>query len=360
MNKDNKNVSDENIYKDICELSNHDCNSESHNHHDHKHQSPDHSHHNHSHSHHSHSHSHHSHSHHSHSHHNHSHSSSEKNISVAFFLNLFFVFIEIAGGIITNSFAIISDAIHDLGDCGAIGLAFFFEKFSQKKPDKKYTYGYKRYSLLSAIITSLILVIGSVAIIFGSIERFKNPEEIKSLPMLIIAVFGVVINGVAAFKTSHGKGANERAINLHMLEDVFGWIAVLIGSIFIHLFHWYFIDTVLSLAISAFLLFHSIKNILYTVSILLEKTPYDFNFEAYEAEILKIPGVENVHHIHVWSLDDETILGTIHITLSKEFFPDKYSETQKNVIEASKCLGINHLTLQIDVESSCCDASCEI
>lgn len=332
---------------------------EAHDENEHKHNHASH-HNHHSSSGHDHLHSHHGHSHHSHSHHNHSHSSSEKNISVAFFLNLFFVFIEIAGGILTNSFAIISDAIHDLGDCGAIGLAFFFEKFSRKKPDKKYTYGYKRYSLLSAIITSLILVIGSVAIIFGSIQRFKNPEEIKSLPMLIIAVFGVLINGIAAFKTSHGSGANEKAINLHMLEDVFGWIAVLIGSIFIHLFQWYFIDTLLSLVISAFLLFHSAKNILYTVSILLEKTPYDFNFEDYEAEISKLAGVENVHHIHVWSLDDETILATIHITLSKDFFPEKYSEVQKSVIEASKNLGINHITLQIDIENSCCDTSCEI
>ncbi len=343
MNKNNEKFANEAADKEFCTHNNFCCNE----HHDKTPQT----------NHHLHSHPHHSHSHHT---HHHSHSSSEKNISTAFFLNLFFVFIEIAGGIITNSFAIISDAIHDLGDCGAIGLAFFFEKFSRKKPDKKYTYGYKRYSLLSAIITSLILVIGSVAIIFGSIQRFKNPEEIKSLPMLIIAVFGVLINGIAAFKTSHGSGANEKAINLHMLEDVFGWIAVLIGSIFIHLFQWYFIDTLLSLVISAFLLFHSAKNILYTVSILLEKTPYDFNFEDYEAEISKIPGVENVHHIHVWSLDDETILATIHITLSKDFFPEKYSEVQKSVIEASKNLGINHITLQIDIENSCCDTSCEI
>lgn len=343
MNKNNEKFANEAADKEFCTHNNFCCNE----HHDKTPQT----------NHHLHSHPHHSHSHHT---HHHSHSSSEKNISTAFFLNLFFVFIEIAGGIITNSFAIISDAIHDLGDCGAIGLAFFFEKFSQKKPDKKYTYGYKRYSLLSAIITSLILVIGSVAIIFGSIQRIKNPEEIKSLPMLIIAVFGVLINGIAAFKTSHGSGANEKAINLHMLEDVFGWIAVLIGSIFIHLFQWYFIDTLLSLVISAFLLFHSAKNILYTVSILLEKTPYDFNFEDYEAEISKLPGVENVHHIHVWSLDDETILSTIHITLSKDFFPEKYSEVQKSVIEASKNFGINHNTLQIDIENSCCDTSCEI
>lgn len=343
MSQNNEKFANEETDKEFCTHNNFCCNE----HHDKTSQT----------NHHLHSHPHHSHSHHT---HHHSHSSSEKNISTAFFLNLFFVFIEIAGGIITNSFAIISDAIHDLGDCGAIGLAFFFEKFSQKKLDKKYTYGYKRYSLLSAIITSLILVIGSVAIIFGSIQRFKNPEEIKSLPMLIIAVFGVLINGIAAFKTSHGSGANEKAINLHMLEDVFGWIAVLIGSIFIHLFQWYFIDTLLSIVISAFLLFHSAKNILYTVSILLEKTPYDFNFEDYEAEISKLPGVENVHHIHVWSLDDETILATIHITLSKDFFPEKYSEVQKSVIEASKKLGINHITLQIDIENSCCDTSCEI
>lgn len=343
MNKNNEKFANEETDKEFCTHNNFCCNE-----HHHKTSQTNH---------HLHSHPHHSHSHHT---HHHSHSSSEKNISTAFFLNLFFVFIEIAGGIITNSFAIISDAIHDLGDCGAIGLAFFFEKFSRKKPDKKYTYGYKRYSLLSAIITSLILVIGSVAIIFGSIQRFKNPEEIKSLPMLIIAVFGVLINGIAAFKTSHGSGANEKAINLHMLEDVFGWIAVLTGSIFIHLFQWYFIDTLLSLVISAFLLFHSAKNILYTVSILLEKTPYDFNFEDYEAEISKLAGVENVHHIHVWSLDDETILATIHITLSKDFFPEKYSEVQKSVIEASKKLGINHITLQIDIENSCCDTSCEI
>ncbi len=306
-----------------------------------------------------HSHNHHGHSHHSHSH-THNHTSAEKNISVAFFLNLIFIFIEIAGGIITNSFAILSDAIHDLGDCLAIGLAFFFEKISHKKPNKKYTYGYKRYSLLSAIITSLILVIGSVAIIFGSIERFKNPEEIKSLPMLIIAIFGVVINGVAALKTSHGKGANEKAINLHMLEDVFGWIAVLIGSIFIYFFQWYFVDTLLSLVISLFLLYHSVKNILHTINVLLEKTPDDFSIDEYTNEILNIPGVENVHHVHIWSLDGENTLATTHIQLAKEYFPEKYSETQKAVTQTSKKLGIDHLTLQIDTEISFCNTNCEI
>ncbi len=305
-------------------------------------------------------HSHHIHNHSHNHHHSHNHSSAEKNISTAFFLNLIFIFIEIAGGIITNSFAILSDAIHDFGDCTALGFAFFFEKLSHKKSDKKYTYGYKRYSLLSAIITSLILVIGSVAIIFGCIERFKNPEEIKSLPMLIIAIFGVVINGAAALKTSHGKGANEKAINLHMLEDVLGWFAVIIGSIFIHFFKWYFVDTLLSVVISLFLLYHSVKNILHTVNVLLEKTPDGFDVDEYSKEILSVPGVKNVHHVHVWSLDEDNILATVHIQLAKEYFPQKYSETQKAVAEASKNFGIEHLTLQIDTENSSCDTNCEI
>ena len=149
---------------------------------------------------------------------------------------MFFVVVEIVGGVLTNSFAILSDAIHDLGDCIAIGCAYILEKVSEKAPDEKYTYGYRRYTLVSAIITSLILVGGSIFVIFGSVERLGEPREIHGLGMLIIAVLGVIINGVAVLRTHKGKGANEKAISLHMLADVLGWVAVLIGSIFIYAF----------------------------------------------------------------------------------------------------------------------------
>ena len=196
---------------------------------------------------------------HSHSHSlSHSYSGSEhmktKNILTAFFLNLFFVVVEIVGGILTNSFAILSDAIHDLGDCAAIGCAYILEKVSEKAPDEKYTYGYRRYTLVSAIITSVILVGGSVFVIFGAVERLSEPREIHGLGMLIIAVLGVIINGAAVLRTHKGKGANEKAKSLHMLEDALGWVAVLIGSIFIYAFKWYFVDSVLSFAIAVFLL----------------------------------------------------------------------------------------------------------
>ena len=154
----------------------------------------------------------------------------EKGIKTAFFLNTIFVFVEFFGGLFTNSFAVISDAIHDFGDCIAIACAWFFERRSKKSPDDKYTYGYRRYSLVSAVITSLILVCGSAVVIFGAIERFKEPSEVHGLAMLALAILGIIINGAAVIKTSKGKGANEKAIKLHLLEDVLSWVTVLIGG----------------------------------------------------------------------------------------------------------------------------------
>ncbi|HAZ19495.1 MAG TPA: cation transporter, partial [Clostridiales bacterium] len=156
-----------------------------------------------------------------------------KHILVAFLLNLSFVFIEIIGGIYTNSIAILSDAVHDFGDCLALGCAWILEKVSEKKPDDHYTFGYKRYSLLSALITAVVLVAGAAAVIYSSVLRWMEPVEIKAKGMLIIAVLGVLVNGVAVLKTSRGHGANEKAISLHMLEDVLGWVAILVGSLLI-------------------------------------------------------------------------------------------------------------------------------
>ncbi len=310
-----------------------------------------------SHSHCTHTHSHtHSHTHthtHSHSHqHSHNHSAGE-NIKTAFFLNFFFIFIEILGGIFTGSFAILSDAIHDLGDCAAIGCAYFLEKLSNKKSDEKYTYGYRRYSLVSAIITSAILLGGSVAVMAGAVMRINEPKEIYGLGMLIIAVFGVIINGLAVLKTSKGHGANEKAINLHLLEDVLGWVAVLIGSIFIYAFEFYFIDTLLSLIIAVFLLINSGKNLVEIFGVLLEKAPQSINVSDYKAEISRVEGVENAHHIHLWSLDGEDILATAHILAKPVENTDAYNRLKNKIEKISADFGITHLTLQIDFEENC-------
>lgn len=309
---------------------------------------------------HSHEHSHeHSHSHgHSHSHiHTHS---ADGNILTAFFLNLFFVVVEAVGGLLTNSFAILSDSVHDLGDCAAIGCAYVLEKISKKAPDEKYTYGYRRYTLVSAIITSVVLVFGSAVVIFGSVERLKNPREIHGLGMLIIAVLGVIINGAAVLRTHKGTGANEKAISLHMLEDVLGWVAVLVGSVFIYTLKWYFVDGLLSLVIAVFLLIESVKNLKEVFGILLEKTPEDFSVEEYKNRLSEVDGAEEIHHLHIWSLDGEKMLATLHIKIPETADLETYKHVKKHIEQVSTEMGIEHLTLQIDIGECPCEGSCGI
>lgn len=299
----------------------------------------------------------HSHSHsHNHSHNHMHHHNAGKNILVAFFLNLFFVAVEITGGIFTNSFAILSDAIHDLGDCAAIGCAYFLEKFSKKAPDEKYTYGYRRYTLVSAIITSVILISGSVFVILNSFERLTNPREIHGLGMLIIAVLGVVINGAAVLRTHKGEGANEKAISLHMLEDVLGWLAVLIGSVFVWAFKWYFVDGALSLVIAVFLLIESAKSLKDVFGILLESVPKDFPVDELKKKLTNIDGAEGIHHLHIWSLDGEKLMATLHVKLSKSADFNTYKLVKSEVEHICNDAGIEHLTVQIDVEE-CCDGN---
>ncbi len=299
--------------------------------------------------------------HHSHHHHHHHHGQgSDKKILTAFFLNLFFVFVEIFGGFFTNSFAILSDAVHDLGDCVAIGFAYFMEKLSKKAPDEKYTYGYRRYSLLSAAATSVLLVVSSIFVVCGSVMRLDEPQEVKGGWMLLVAIFGVIINGTAVFVTHKGTGANERAVSLHMLEDVLGWVAVLIGSVLIYLFKWYFVDGILSLCIAGFLLIHSVINIKNVFAILLEKTPEGFDVKGYRDSLYMIEGVQDIHHLHIWSLDEERIMASLHVRLCEGSDITDYARVKKEVEEQSKERGIGHLTVQIDINGQCEHENCGI
>ncbi len=282
-----------------------------------------------------------------------------KNILTAFALNLIFVFIEVAGGLFTNSIAILSDSIHDLGDCLAIGGAFVFEKISNKGHNDTYTYGYRRYSLISAVLTASILVAGSIIVIISSVNRIKNPEEINGKGMLIIAVFGIIINGFAAFRMSRGHNVNEKVISLHMLEDVLGWAAILIGSIFISIFNIKIIDPILSIAVALFLLYEAVKNIFAVVSILLEKKPRDFDLNAYKTDLSDIKNVIGIHHVHVWSMDGEDLLATVHAVVPANADITLYNRVKHDIKEKSEEYHIYHLTLQIDTEDDCTDDCCQ-
>lgn len=281
----------------------------------------------------------------------------EKNILVAFLLNLFFSIFELIGGIFTNSVAIISDAVHDLGDSFSIGLSYFLEKKSKKKPDDKYTYGYMRYSVLGAIITNTILITGSVLVIYNAIERLFNPVDINYNGMIIFAVFGVVVNFLAAYFTRDGDSLNQKAVNLHMMEDVLGWVVVLIGALVIKVTEINMIDSILSIGVACYVLIHALTSFKDIVDLFLTKVPSGVNVSELSKHILEIDGVEDVHHVHVWSMDGVNNYATMHIVSNKK----DISKIKKSIREELEEHGINHVTIEIDNnKDECSDKECEV
>jgi len=279
----------------------------------------------------------------------------EKNILIAFILNLLFSIIELIGGIFTNSIAIISDAIHDFGDSISIGISYFLEKKSNKKPDNKYTYGYKRYSILGALITNSILIIGSIIVVINALNRIINPTIINYNGMIIIALFGVIINILAAYFTKGGNSLNQKAVNLHMLEDVLGWIIVLIGSIVIKFTKINMIDSILSIGVAIFILVHALKSFKVIIDLFLEITPQGIEIEEIKKHILKIENIKDIHHIHIWSMDGVNHYATMHIVTDIK----DNKELKDKIKEELKEHGINHTTIEIE-NDICKEIECNI
>ena len=238
---------------------------------------------------------------------------SENKILTAFILNALFSVFEFLGGFYTGSISIISDAMHDFGDAISIGISYILEKISKRKPDNTYTFGYARYSVVGAIFTSITLILGSVAIIYNAIDRIINPKEIHTKYMLVFAIFGVFINSLAVFFTHNGHSHNEKAINLHMLEDVFGWIIVFIGSVIISITNITVIDPILSVFVSILISINAIKIFKDSFDIILEKSPKNIDVNLIEDEINQIDGVKSIYNIKIWSLNEETHYAIVHI-----------------------------------------------
>jgi len=281
----------------------------------------------------------------------------EKNILVAFLLNISFSIFEIVGGMITGSVAIISDAVHDFGDAVSIGISYFLERVSKKEPDSKYTYGYVRYSILGAILTNVILVVGSIFVIVNAINRFINPVSINYDGMIIFAVLGVIVNFIAAYFTREGDSLNQKAVNLHMLEDVFGWAVVLVGAVVIKFTKIDRIDAVLSMVVSIFILVNATLGLKGIVDLFLEKIPNNIDLEELKNHLLEIKGINDVHHIHIWSIDGFNNYATMHV-VTKNRDIDKM---KKLVKEELKEHGISHSTIEIEsMDYKCDDAYCQI
>ncbi len=273
----------------------------------------------------------------------------EKNILIAFILNLSFAVFEFFGGVFTGSVAIVSDAIHDVGDAASIGISYFLEKKSKKKPDEKYTYGYLRFSVIGSVITTLILLVGSVVVVINAINKIMNPTEINYKGMIIFAVFGLIINFVAALVTHGGGSLNQKAVNLHMLEDVLGWAVVLVGALIMNFTDIKIIDPLMSIGVSVFIFINAFKNLKEVLDLFLEKTPHGISIEEIKAHIFEIDGIEDVHHIHIWSMDGNSNFATMHIVTNEEGHRIK-----EKVREELSEHGISHATLELEAVGEHC------
>ena len=274
-------------------------------------------------------------------------------ILIAFILNIFFSIFEFIGGLLCGSISILSDSIHDMGDAISIGLSYIMEKRSEKSPDSKYTYGYKRYSILGGLITTIILVCGSIIMIIHSIQRFFSPIPVQYNQMIIIAIIGCIINFWAAKITHSHNSINQKAVSLHMMEDMFGWISVLIGAIIMKFTNWSFIDPCISIIISIFIMYHAIKNIVLITNMFLIKTPSNISIIDIKHSLIILPGIKDVHHIHVWSLDEANVIATVHVVA-------EYNPAIKKVIKQTlKKHGINHATIEFEnFDEHCHDIEC--
>ncbi|MFN3402842.1 MAG: cation diffusion facilitator family transporter [Cytophagaceae bacterium] len=297
---------------------------------------------------------HHHHHHHHHSHHHHHEHGNEKNLKVAFFINFAFTIIELIGGFYTNSMAIMSDAIHDLGDSLSLGLSWSFERISKKKRSSTFSFGYKRFSLLAALINANILVIGSIIIIIESLKRFTVPAEIKTTEMLIMAILGVVFNGIAFLRLEKGTGINVNVIRLHLLEDILGWVAVLIVAVIFQFHYIPFLDPLVSVLIAGYIIFNAIKNLKATLKIFLQAVPEEHNIDEIEQLIKNENQISSVHDLHIWSLSENYVILTAHIVLKEKMDSDKVAIIKNQIKEVLKRKGIEHATLEFETSDEHC------
>ena len=286
--------------------------------------------------------------------HHHHKNSSEKNLRLVFFLNLGFTIIEFIGGIYVNSIAIISDAVHDLGDSLSLGTSWYLDHKSQQKSDSKFSFGYRRFSLLGALLNSLILIAGSVYVIYEAVGRLMAPEHSDAEGMMVFAIMGVIVNGFAAWKLSSGKTLNEKVISWHLMEDVLGWASILVVAIILQFKDIHYLDPALSLVITIYILWNVFKRLKETLFIFLQGTPSDINLDEVKQQIQKIPGVASTHHVHIWSQEGEHHVFTAHVKLENIKSVEEYLNLKSEVLESLKTYNFEHFTIQFELDSETC------
>lgn len=293
------------------------------------------------------------HGHHHHHHHHHHHGASGR-LALAFALNLAFALIELVGGILTNSVAITSDALHDFGDAMAIGMALYMEKLSKKKSDSQFSYGYRRASVFSAVLTGVVLLVGSVYIISEAIPRLITPSTPHVEGMIGLALLGLAVNGFAAWRVSKGTSLSERMIVLHLFEDVMGWALVLVGAIVMKFYDVPRIDAILGILLALWIIVNAVRNMKQALRVFFQGVPADLDLGEIEKKILAVPGIRSIHHTHLWSLDGEHHVFTGHLVLEVGTSEARQTEIKREVKTRLKGDHIFEATLEVECEGSEC------
>jgi len=284
-------------------------------------------------------------------HHQHEHGieegeTAQRNILVVFFLNLFFSVAEFFFGALFSSQAILSDAVHDLGDALSIGLAYFFEKISNRGTNSEYSYGYRRFSLLGGLVTSVILIIGGGLVIFNTLPVLFDPTPVDTSGVFWVAIAAILINGFSVWLMSRGESANEKILNIHLFEDLFGWISVLAMSIILNFTDWYILDPIISIGIAGWILYATIPEFIRVSKIFLQAVPENVDPDKLRADIQEIDQVNVISHFHIWSQDGQQHMMSITVTTDSNDM--KTHENIKQHIRQSVLeYNITHITIEV-------------
>ncbi len=273
---------------------------------------------------------------------------------LVFILNLLFTLVEFTGGIFTRSTAIMADAVHDLGDSLSLGLSWWLERKAMRPGDNNFSFGYERFSLLGGVVSAITLFIGAIFVISRAIPRLIHPEQADARGMVVLAVFGILVNGAGVLKMRGATGMNARMVTWHLAEDVLGWVAVLLAGIAMQIWSLPVLDPLLSLLITGFILFQVGRELRHALRVFLQGTPENIDSSALEEALLHLDGVSEIHHMHVWSLDGERNVISVHMVLEKEIPAAGIRALKAEARGLLESLGMYHSTLEVEFPGEDC------
>jgi len=273
---------------------------------------------------------------------------------MAFFLNLSFTLIEIVGGLWTQSVAILADAVHDLGDSLSLGLSWYFQRLSRRPQDQHFTFGYQRFALLGAVVNGMVLILGSILVLMTAVPRLWAPEQPETGGMIALAVVGILVNGLAVLHLRGGHSLNSRMAALHLLEDVLGWGAVLVGAIVMRFVDWPTLDPLLSIGITTWVLFQVYKNLRGAFTIFLQGVPEGADSQELKAKLEALPAIDSVHDLHLWTLDGSETIFSAHLRLCEAAGQGDEAQVREQVRQLLAEVGIHHSTLQVEAAEEPC------